>query len=152
MTTHILKTIPPYYNHIMEGRKTFDVRIDDREFCEGDKLILQEYDPKLNEYTGQEHEFYVTYVLHGDKFGIEKGYVVMSIESTKTKVIQNTEGSGITNTDIEYTCEFLDSHIRSLMMQKKSASDINLKQFETTIDERIDGVKRVMGLIKALGI
>ena len=75
---HKLKTIKPYFDDVYSGRKTFEVRIDDRKYKEGDKLILQEYNN--GHPTGAEITVLVNYILEGGQFGIEKGYVVMSIE------------------------------------------------------------------------
>lgn len=76
---HYLKTWPEYYQAIMSGDKTFEVRFNDRDFKEGEILQLQEYDPAKLAYTGRQEWFYIRHILHGGQFGIEKGYVVMSI-------------------------------------------------------------------------
>lgn len=77
--THYLKTWAPYYRRIESGEKRFEVRKNDRDFQVGDMLILQEYDPHMEIYTGPEMIMTVTYILHGGNFGIEDGYVVMAI-------------------------------------------------------------------------
>ena len=40
MTEHILKTAPVYFNAIVAGTKTFEVRRNDRGFQRGDTLVL----------------------------------------------------------------------------------------------------------------
>jgi hypothetical protein len=77
-TTHDLKTIPPYFDEVLSRRKKFEVRKNDRDFQVNDYLVLREYDG--GKYTGNSVGAYVTDVLHGPAFGIEEGYVVMSIE------------------------------------------------------------------------
>ncbi|MBU2514533.1 DUF3850 domain-containing protein [bacterium] len=79
MDIHKLKTWPVYYQAVVSGQKRFEARKDDRDFKEGDVLILQEYDPKNQEYTGRQHTVKVDYILVGTAFGIEDGYCVMSI-------------------------------------------------------------------------
>jgi len=79
MKKHELKTWPEYMTAILEGRKTFEVRKNDRDFQEGDILVLREYDPKTKQYTGQTLEVEVTFVLPGGNFGIDRDYCVMSI-------------------------------------------------------------------------
>jgi len=76
---HKLKIWPASFVAIMDGRKTFEVRKDDRIFNEGDWLELQEYEPELRAYTGRTTTRAVIYILRGPAFGIEAGYVVMSI-------------------------------------------------------------------------
>jgi hypothetical protein len=79
MRTHTLKTWPVYFEQIMIGNKTFEVRKNDRDFMAWDILELVEYDPVKNELTGRVHSVRVTYILFGAQFGIEPGHVVMSI-------------------------------------------------------------------------
>lgn len=52
MTTHELKTWPQYWNDVSMGRKTVEVRLNDRGFRVGDTLVLREWDPKVRAYTG----------------------------------------------------------------------------------------------------
>lgn len=40
---HHLKTLPEYFQAVIDGRKPFEVRKDDRGFKPGDKVILEEY-------------------------------------------------------------------------------------------------------------
>lgn len=87
--THDLKTWKEYFEEIWEGRKTFEVRKNDRNFQVGDTLNLVEMDlggygmtdHDLSRFpTGRTIQAEVTYILKGGLFGIEEGYVVMSIE------------------------------------------------------------------------
>jgi len=47
---HKLKIWPQYYCRVADGSKTFEVRKNDRGFQPGDEVILQEWDPDLEEY------------------------------------------------------------------------------------------------------
>lgn len=80
MKVHPLKTWPEYFE-VVGKTKTFEVRINDRNFKVGDVLWLQEYKPETKEYTGRDKKFTITYVLEGGQFGIEKGYCVMGLDS-----------------------------------------------------------------------
>ncbi|HVZ12359.1 MAG TPA: DUF3850 domain-containing protein [Patescibacteria group bacterium] len=51
-----------YFELIKSGKKTYDLRLADFECCEGDTLILKEWDEDKNEYTGREVVKKVTYV------------------------------------------------------------------------------------------
>lgn len=75
---HILKTLPEYFQQVVAGIKTFEVRENDHNFQVGDILRLKEYIPETG-LTGRRHEVKITYILPGGDFGISKDYVVMSI-------------------------------------------------------------------------
>ena len=77
---HELKTWKEYFQEVFLGRKTFEVRKNDRDFQKGDTLILEEWDNKKQEYTGRRMVMNVSYILQGGQFGIEEGFVVMSIQ------------------------------------------------------------------------
>jgi len=57
------KIWPEYFQAILEGKKTYELRLADFECKEGDILVLKEWDPKTKEYTGREIEKKVSYVL-----------------------------------------------------------------------------------------
>lgn len=76
---HHLKTWPEYFEKVLSGKKRFELRKDDRNFEEGDYLVLREYDPIKNRYTGRRCPVVVEYLLKGGQFGIEEGNVCMSI-------------------------------------------------------------------------
>lgn len=87
MTEHKLKTWMPFFALILDGSKTFDLRPNDRDFQLGDKLILQEYDQKLQAYTGRELTAYVTYITDGKTFGaLTDGWVCMAIRVERVLV------------------------------------------------------------------
>src|SRR5690242_9595635 len=79
MARHRLKTWPAYYDAVASGSKKFEVRVNDRDFQPGDRLILACYDPGTGTFDGRELEFTAGYVLHGGVSGIKPGYVVMSL-------------------------------------------------------------------------
>ena len=79
MKTHELKTWSEYFEDVFMGRKTFEVRFNDRDFQLGDYVILREYNNEKQEYTGRMMARRVLYILQGGAFGIAKGYIVMAI-------------------------------------------------------------------------
>jgi len=76
--THELKIWPEYYNAILDGRKRFELRKEDRNFKVGDTLLLKEYDPLWEKYTERECLVSITYILEGQH--VIPGYCLMSIE------------------------------------------------------------------------
>lgn len=77
--THELKIWPEFFRALESGAKTFEARKDDRGFLEGDWLLLQEWDPGREKYTGRSIAGKVTYILRGPGFGISEGHVVMAL-------------------------------------------------------------------------
>jgi len=79
--THALKVWPDYFKAIESGVKVFELRKFDRPFNVGEKLLLQEWDPVSETYTGKEETRLITYVLSdADKFGLKKGYCIIGMK------------------------------------------------------------------------
>lgn len=83
MKTHELKTTAPHFEHVRSGAKRAEIRRDDRGFAAGDVLVLKEYDPATDSYSGREVEVRVVHVLAGFE-GLAAGYVALSIERSPT--------------------------------------------------------------------
>lgn len=89
MKAHELKTDPDVFEASWNDLKVFEIRKDDRNFSPGDRLFLKEtvYSGeemkagKPLEYTGRSIEQHVNYILHGPCYGLNEGWVIMSVES-----------------------------------------------------------------------
>jgi hypothetical protein len=79
MTEHKLKIWPEYYAAVINDTLRSCARRNDRDYQVGDILVLNEWDPVREYYTGCVCHRRVTYVLHGGMFGIHPGYVVLSM-------------------------------------------------------------------------
>jgi hypothetical protein len=79
---HELKTWPRYFEAVVLGRKTFELRKADRTFVQGDTLILREWDPESGEYTGRSVERRITYVTDASAqaFGMVPGFVCLGLD------------------------------------------------------------------------
>lgn len=75
---HELKCWPEYFAPIRLGKKTFELRIDDRDFQTGDVLILREWNPATGEYTGEAVCYHITYVLR-NVLGLARGYCILAL-------------------------------------------------------------------------
>ena len=56
------KVWPEYFQKIVDGVKTYELRLADFVCNPGDVLVLKEWDPKTKEYTSRVIEKTVTYV------------------------------------------------------------------------------------------
>lgn len=62
------------------GLKTHDIRReDDKTFTDGQRILLQEWDPSDQTYTGDEFLVLITYVSRGPDWSLPRGLVVLSI-------------------------------------------------------------------------
>ncbi len=73
---HELKIRKEYYEAILSGKKTFEIRRDDRPYQERDFLKLKVYENGA--FTGEETICKVTYIYRGELY--KDGYCVMAIE------------------------------------------------------------------------
>lgn len=63
MAKYKVKSWPAYFDAIVGGEKKHDMRdMEERNLKVGDHLVLQEYDPFYNGYTGREQEVKITYI------------------------------------------------------------------------------------------
>lgn len=75
---HELKLWAEFFDDLVNGKKRFEIRKNDREFQVGDTLLLREYKFFTGEYTGRWLRFSITYILDGD-FGLERGFCALSL-------------------------------------------------------------------------
>ena len=73
------KVWPQYFEAILSGKKTYELRLADWECQEGDILVLKEWDPRTKKYTGRQVEREVTYV---GKFKIDDNITIPLIAGT----------------------------------------------------------------------
>ncbi len=83
MKWHELKTWPDSFKAVKLGRKTHEVRRNDRDFQVGDVLVLKEYIPEESTYTRDEIAVEVTYISKGGSFDLPPEMCVMSIRELK---------------------------------------------------------------------
>jgi hypothetical protein len=74
---HQLKTLPQYFKAIWCGDKTFEIRLNDRNFEERDEVVLQEFEGP--DYTGREVDGFITYLTAYEQ---KKNYVVFAFRET----------------------------------------------------------------------
>ena len=80
---HELKILPEYFDEIINGSKTFELRRYDRDFKTGDRLLLREHNGK--NYTGCNVKVLVTNILENFQ-GLENGFCVLGFKIEKIKL------------------------------------------------------------------
>jgi hypothetical protein len=88
---HELKCWPRYFERILDGTKTFEVRRDDRGFKSGDVLWLREWEPGGRGFTGRNIRKRVMFVYHWaeDDLGLmmlKNGTCVMALGAEYTSI------------------------------------------------------------------
>lgn len=81
MQRHELKCWPAAFQAIRAGVKSFEVRVDDRGFNVHDIVVLREFDPESQSYTGQSEERSIREITSEDAYGVSHGFVVLGYSS-----------------------------------------------------------------------
>lgn len=83
---HQVKSWPDFYEPILDGRKKFDLRQQDRNYATGDTIEFLEYDDRLGRYTGRKMTKIITFVMEGigsgaikPVAGLFRGYAILSL-------------------------------------------------------------------------
>lgn len=81
------KCWPEFFEKVLSGEKKFEVRLDNFNCEVGDVLVLEEYSPETQQYTGRTITKRIGYIVKTKDFefwnisDIEKyGYQIMSLE------------------------------------------------------------------------
>lgn len=77
MKVHELKCDPKYFQAIYNGVKSFEIRINDRNFLVGDSLYLREYNRETQCYSGRYVIKRITYIV--SDYGLPDNIIVMAI-------------------------------------------------------------------------
>ena len=81
MKTHVLKLSYKYWNDVMGGTKSFELRKNDRDFQVGDLIIFQECHPMVEQFTPLTSQpFRIIYILKDvPQYGLKDGYAILGI-------------------------------------------------------------------------
>lgn len=75
---HELKILPEYFVAVLEGKKTFELRKNDRDYKVGDTLKLKEFDGE--KYTQNVTYRTIAYIFKGGQYGLDNDYVILGIK------------------------------------------------------------------------
>jgi hypothetical protein len=100
MKWHELKSWPEHFQDIANGKRTFELRRDDRGYQVGDVLELLEWEPgdhpdrATARYTGRSARRRITYVLRGAGLGcvaplkgLSVGYCILGLENIDSELL-----------------------------------------------------------------
>lgn len=82
MKEHELKTWPSFFEAVWDGTKPWEYRRNDRDYQIGDILILKEWCPEKQQYSGRTIKSVNGYMLQG-KMGMPEGFAIMSLTNIR---------------------------------------------------------------------
>ena len=101
---HQLKCWPEFYEAISDGRKTFEIRKNDRGFHTDDVLVLEEWDPFTEQYSGRVTRVRIVWMMFAeetDVSGLLPDHVAMSIRlAHQVEAIQQRETAEVITSSI----------------------------------------------------
>lgn len=87
MTTHVLKCATEFFNLSLARLKSFELRVNDRDYKPRDLLILLDYCPITKSFSGRAQLLRVLYVLSRESllkiscgFALGENWVIMSLQ------------------------------------------------------------------------
>ena len=93
MTEHRVKSWPEMFELIESGRKTFELRKNDRDYKADDVIVLQEWEPNTKAYSGRECRKLIKYVMDGigsvgviePLKGLSIGYAILGLGEDESR-------------------------------------------------------------------
>ena len=86
---HAVKIWPEYFTAVKNGTKTFEYRLNDKQYQVGDVMRLMEWDPKSKAFTGEEITRQITFVLQGS--GVLEGYCILAVQLMQSAGLSNAQ-------------------------------------------------------------
>jgi hypothetical protein len=80
--THNIKTVMPFFQEVLSGKKPYEYRLNDRNYQVGDELHHIEWDATEQKETGRQCWAKIVHVLNGGVFGIPEGYCILTQHTT----------------------------------------------------------------------
>lgn len=84
---HIVKSWSMFFEDILSGERTSDIRFNDRRYAVGDTMLLREFNPVNSTYTGREQMVLITYMQQNksnpcaiSRDALKDGFAVLSIK------------------------------------------------------------------------
>lgn len=110
LTRHSVKTHPLPFAELCKGVKTAEIRRLDRGYAVGHEVLLQEFDPLTQDYTGNALPRTITHIQEG--YGLPEGVGVLSYGEVTAKI----EQMSIADEQESYTEK--DHFVAEYMLQK----------------------------------
>ena len=142
---HMLKTDPAFFQDVLDGKKTFEIRFNDRGYQIGDLVVLKEtkftgQQMKSGQtlvYTGREIQKRISYVLSG--YGLQDDWVILGIQDIEAaNAVAVPEGFVLIQKDLVQSIH--QSCVNSLIAESMPA----FKAVANTIIDELSPLVRVI--------
>ena len=80
---HTIKCVQPFFDEVRSGNKVFEVRLNDRDYKEGEQVTLVLYNSELMQETDIKIHAEIGYVLT-DFEGLKEGWCAFSLKYVST--------------------------------------------------------------------
>ncbi len=97
--THHIKILPEYYKEVIKGNKKAELRLNDRDYKVGDKIVLEEYEN--GSYTGRSAKVKITHLIE-DFSGLEKDFVIFSFDLKQQDIVKRCKRKKNFNDKLEF--------------------------------------------------
>lgn len=88
LKVHELKTLHEPFQAVWSGAKSFEIRVNDRNFQQGDIVNLMEYDQACEPpLSGRQVHAVIGYVFKGGTYGLDPTYCVFALHQTVRHVV-----------------------------------------------------------------
>lgn len=143
---HEAKILPEWFEALLSGRKSFEVRKDDRDpkYQTGDELFLREFDGI--DYTGRTITAEVTFVLRNEY--CREGFCILSVivkDSSPQRPV--THYDQIRSMSVEQMAEYHYSLTADVLREFINSFGITVK--EGTEEERMRGIELYKQLLES---
>jgi len=130
---HDLKSHPEPFHQVRVGLKNFEIRVNDRDYREGDTVLLKEYDPTSKTFSGlREGPFTIGTVIPGGAWGLPDNVCVFAL-------LWNPEGDAehAAVAEVKDNPDDIGTYIDNLT---DSAFPVGMKLYASPYHAAVDGV------------
>jgi hypothetical protein len=124
MKIHELKTWPEFFQPLVKGLKFFELRKNDRNFQIADILVLKEWIPRMEVYTGESVVMEITSMVIGDEIGkgvLAEGYCILGVRPLEAFRNQALDNYLRIKQQLASKTVNLPSNIRFILIHKNEA-------------------------------
>jgi hypothetical protein len=91
---HELKCWPKPYSELVSGHKGYEIRRHDRNYQVGHMMLIREWDPDREQYTGQYSTWIVQHLTPGGEWGLPQDLCILGVQKSEIELDPTCPGCG----------------------------------------------------------